>query len=315
MADKSISQLVQANSTEGTDLLEVAQVNSGSASGYVTRSESIDQISEYVGTRASFSDLETDDKNLVDAVNEVSANCVHWDDNSISGAKNFFLYPFFGHPKQGEVYNQRGIDFSDNGDGGIKANGVNDNTGNSYCQIHSRTSEKTEWLRLPKGKYFFTGGISEDYYMSFSWSTIADPTNRTNIGQDYGDGFEFEITEYMAQNYIFHAFAFVVKGKTADNVVFYPMIRLLDDNDANFKRYAQNNQFLTENKVEHRELATVETTGNASRAYTIGEYMTWRGELHKVTAAISAGGAITLNTNVTKTTIGDELKALFAALT
>ena len=71
---------------------------------------------------------------------------------------------------------------------------------------------------------------------------------------------------------------------------------------------------LTKQKTDKDTIATTEETGTASRAYTTGEYMFWRGGFYKVTAPISINGAITPGTNVTQTTIGAELKALFDAL-
>ena len=144
MVLKKISDLTSASAMTNTDLLEIAEADSGSASGYVSKKVTGQKLKEFA-----------------------SGDSVQWSDNMASGVKNYFLYPFFLHPKQGEVYNQRGVDFTDNGDGGIKANGVNDNTGNSYCQIHSIGSDATRWFYLPKGKYFFSGGISDDYYMFF----------------------------------------------------------------------------------------------------------------------------------------------------
>ena len=55
------------------------------------------------------------------------------------------------------------------------------------------------------------------------------------------------------------------------------------------------------------DFATVETTGAASRAYKVGEYLTYNGHLYRVTTAISSGGAITPGTNVVQTTVGAEI--------
>lgn len=54
-------------------------------------------------------------------------------------------------------------------------------------------------------------------------------------------------------------------------------------------------------------MATVEDSSTASKAYSVGEFLIFDGKLCKVTTAISQGGTITLNTNVVKTTITDEL--------
>lgn len=52
-----------------------------------------------------------------------------------------------------------------------------------------------------------------------------------------------------------------------------------------------------------QQLATVEQTGTASRAYAAGEYLCYNGLLYRVTVAIAAGGAITPGTNCESTTV------------
>ena len=54
--------------------------------------------------------------------------------------------------------------------------------------------------------------------------------------------------------------------------------------------------------------AHYESTTTASKAYAIGEYLTYNGYLYRVTAAISSGGTITIGTNVVQTNVGDEVK-------
>lgn len=54
--------------------------------------------------------------------------------------------------------------------------------------------------------------------------------------------------------------------------------------------------------------AHYESTTTASKAYAIGEYLTYNGYLYRVTTAISSDGTITPGTNVTQTNVGDEIK-------
>lgn len=173
------------------------------------------------------------------------------DEYVASGVKNYFKYPFYPHPIGVEQYTQRGVLFTDNGDGGLKADGVNNNEGNSYCQlIPDSVLYPSQFLKLPKGKYHFSGGISADYYLNLSWGLETSPTSRTVIGTDHGDGFDFEVTEEQSKNNIYVSFAFVKQGKTADNVVFYPSITRLEDRDSGYVNYAMTNLQLTNNKVD-----------------------------------------------------------------
>jgi len=243
-------------------------------------------------------------------------NKLSWEENKASGVKNYFNYPYY-HPKHGEVYTQRGVNYTDNGDGGILANGTCDNTGNSYCQILKTTTNdnRDKFCRLPQGKYHFSGGISNDYYMNLSRGLISNPSaDRTTIGTDYGDGFDFEVTEQQAKECYFCSFCFVEKNKTANNVVFYPMITRYEDSSQGYAEYAMTNKYLTQLKADMDDIAPTETSGNARQAYAVGDYMFWRGGFYRVTAAIASGGAITQNTNVVLTTLGAELKAIRNAL-
>lgn len=315
MATKSISQLDTAESLALGDLFEIAIPDGNSATGYSSRKTSLTNIAEFTQSTAANNSLETTAKTIVGAINEEDSKKFSWEENKASGVKNYFVYPFYTHPRHGEEYTVRDITFTDNGDGGIRANGTNNGTGISYCQaLATDTNGQNNFCTLPPGKYLLTGGISEDFYMSLSYALKTSPTNRTIIGYDYGGGLEFEVTESDSLNRIYIAFTDVASGKTANNIIFYPMIKRLDDTSIGFKSYAMTNQLLTQLKVEKASIAPTETTGTASRAYAVGEYMFWRSGFYKVTAPISANGAITDGTNVTLTTIGAELKALFDAL-
>lgn len=54
--------------------------------------------------------------------------------------------------------------------------------------------------------------------------------------------------------------------------------------------------------------AHYESTATASRAYAVGEHLTYNGYLYRVTAEIASGGTITVGTNVMQTTVGDEIQ-------
>lgn len=59
-------------------------------------------------------------------------------------------------------------------------------------------------------------------------------------------------------------------------------------------------------------IAPLETTYTASRSYAIGSYLFVGTKFYKVTAAIAKGGTITPDTNVTQTTVAEQLMALAA---
>lgn len=57
-------------------------------------------------------------------------------------------------------------------------------------------------------------------------------------------------------------------------------------------------------------VAPVETSNKASQNYEVGDYLMFQGHLYKVTAAIAKGTTLTVNTNITATTVMDEIKAI-----
>ena len=54
-------------------------------------------------------------------------------------------------------------------------------------------------------------------------------------------------------------------------------------------------------------LATVESSTTASKAYAVGDYLVLGGVLYKVTSAISSGSTITVGTNVVAAAIADDV--------
>lgn len=55
-------------------------------------------------------------------------------------------------------------------------------------------------------------------------------------------------------------------------------------------------------------LATIEATSTASKAYVVGEYLVYNGQLYIVTAAIALGDTLAVGTNIESTSISDELE-------
>ena len=53
--------------------------------------------------------------------------------------------------------------------------------------------------------------------------------------------------------------------------------------------------------------ATYQSSSTASKAYKVGEYLTYNGYLYRVTTAIASGGTISPGTNCVQTTVGDEV--------
>ena len=57
-------------------------------------------------------------------------------------------------------------------------------------------------------------------------------------------------------------------------------------------------------------MATIESSTTASKAYAVGDYMVRNGQLYKVTAAIASGGTITVGTNVAAAAAADDIAGI-----
>lgn len=300
MATKSISQLDSASAMALGDLLEIAEPNSQSVSGYTSKKISIgSQLAPYIQGTVQNASLNTTDKTLVGAINEVDSEGVKWSENNILGAKNLIYYPFDGNFTNGGSYVHRGVTFSDYGNGAVFADGDNNGNGTSAANI-------VRYIKLQSGTYVLTGGISSSCLLRIA---VDSSGGTSTLGDDTGSGFEFTVTEQDATNNMYRVVVVVARYESVDNVVLYPMLRLKSDNISTWKPYAATNRDLSMQKAERSQIAPSEWTTKASQAYSIGDYILWYGGLYKVTAAITAGGDIAEGTNVTATTIGAELKA------
>lgn len=313
MATKSISQLDTAESLALGDLFEIAIPDGNSATGYSSRKTSLTNIADFTQSTAANNSLETTAKTIVGAINEVDAKSVKWEQENLLGCKN--LVPYDTEDKSGKV--SSGATFEVLEDGKIKVNRTT-TSGTALFYLSGRTKDGK--LFLPNGRYFLSGcpeggstSSTTGYQMSIS-STISG--SNYAYGYDGGDGFEFEVNgDDFSNDGAWCRISIILRsGVSATNMIFEPLLTLASIKDRSYVPPQNTNEYLTRKKVGSSNLATDETTDNASRAYTVGEYMLLRGILYKVTATISANGAITPGTNVTQTTIGAELKALFDAL-
>lgn len=61
-------------------------------------------------------------------------------------------------------------------------------------------------------------------------------------------------------------------------------------------------------------VAVIETSP-ATAIHAVGDYIVWNGQLYEVTTAIAVGETLTVGTNISATTVGEELTALNNGLT
>ena len=69
------------------------------------------------------------------------------------------------------------------------------------------------------------------------------------------------------------------------------------------------------NETIHQNLAPIELTSTATKAYAVGEFLVYDNLLYRVTSAIALGGTITPGTNCVTDKVGNEIKTIKDALT
>lgn len=159
------------------------------------------------------------------------ANAVHWADNNILGAKNQ-LY----HNLTSGTLNSMVVTVDS--DGGIKLTGA---PTQDTAVRYDLTNEEINNL-LGK-KWIFTTGIP--YNNQTANITINIKINGVTNYIKNGDILDLTNPNNTYTNLIFSWW--VPNGITPDNNTCYPMIRLYNDTDNNYERFAMTNQKLTEN--------------------------------------------------------------------
>ena len=170
---------------------------------------------------------------------------VDWVSNGILGAKNLNAYPY-----SETSHTERGVNWTDNGDGSFTANRTATNTNNSNFQCHTRTKGEKENLVLKNGTYIFSGcpsgGNSTTYAMVISRSNPNSGAYQ-QLGMDTGDGITLTLDgDYYSNDEVVIGITCIIGGSyNAQNLTFKPMIRLAEDTDNTWQPYAMTNKELT----------------------------------------------------------------------
>lgn len=162
-------------------------------------------------------------------------NAVHWADNAILGAKNLLKNTAYSRTINNVVWTV-------NADGSITANGKATG-GNSALYIHG--VDGTFINDLPSRELIFSGcpsgGSINSYWMDFRYRIGSSTTNQ--FLNDTGSGATISWDDTKKYDIVR---CFIKDGYTADNVTFYPMIRLASDTDSTYESYTMTNKELTE---------------------------------------------------------------------
>lgn len=264
------------------------------------------------GKRSRIYSNTTDNRNMIipnksgtfALTDDLPTNPVLWSENNLLGAKNLLPTPYYATPTT-----LNGVTFNYNSDGSISLSGRATARYNIWLRYRGVGNDPFGEFWLPNGTYKLTGGVSENvnlavtFYKGTTWITQANDT---------GSGATFTVDSSSTVYNNIGCVLQIQNGTNVDGITIYPMIRLDTIADNTYTPPSQTNRQLTTLKADYRQIANVELTENASRAYAKNELMIWRGALYRVTTAISSGGAI--SGKVTATTLSAEIKAIRDAL-
>lgn len=293
MATKSISQLDSATSVSASDLYEVAVPDVQSASGYASKKESGAQIANFFHEGIQNNNLNTTDKTVVGAINEVDSiawnACVVGTSVTITTGNTWHKFATITTPYD-DFYAFTGTFVVNNTvyDGNVCI---------LHCYVRVATGGRVDAADLELiGNYGFDKNDFRIY-------AVTDEINETVT---------FELWVSVSRRYKYCRILMIDEG-TRTSIDYVKVWTLRNSTSASAPPTESSTcvryDCLPLETLKCSEVAPVENGANASQAYAIGDYMVWKGGFYKVTSAISSGGAITAGTNVTKTTIGAELKA------
>lgn len=187
----------------------------------------INGIKEKIPSGASSSNKMATANDITGVQNAVKANTQLIKDTVGFSGKNLLKYPY-----KGGSSTNRGITFTDNGDGTLTLNGTQSDSSNNAIYQFFGFWDITTPLILPPGKYIFTTGVNDNNIMlSVSYSNTF--LGQTNAG----------VLEVNAPNGITYITCEVAKGATLNNVKVYPMVRDVNILDDTYEPYADTTAF------------------------------------------------------------------------
>lgn len=243
MATKSISQLDTASSVSASDLYEVAVPDVQSVSGYASKKESGAQIATFFHEGIQNNNLNTTNKTLVGAINEVDEDSVKWSEQNLLGAKNLLPYPY-----DTTVSNPRGATFEVLENGGIHISGTVGTTNDGYVYLVSTSFESAMELNGLIKFGFHGTGTNIDKITFNGAKRVTSSGTRTSIGSSEEGAGHF--VEYNAnESDTRYDFEFKLTRNTTYDVTVYPIVMCASIADESYAPPSETNRELTLKKV------------------------------------------------------------------
>ena len=179
------------------------------------------QATVIAGIYATVEDLNDSVSSINSRINTMESSIIELNDNFNNYiAENLIPYPYF----QTSCTNEN-INYTDNGDGTINANGTATGSFSGFtCRLYNEGHLGYQ-LVLPKGTYTLTGcpsGNSDGTYFLQVGRTNPNTGSWQTIATDTGEGATFTIDEEMQVSVTI----VVMGGTTVNNLVFKPMLEV-----------------------------------------------------------------------------------------
>lgn len=164
---------------------------------------------------------------------------------NVMGAKNLLVYPYTDTTKTVNT-----VTFTDMGDGSIKVNTSSAATADAYFTLKD--------YKLPAGSYILSKG-SDNVYIGLIAQAYNSSTWVRNMTQLYSQENAVLTIDYADYDRV-RISVVVPNGRTADNLIIYPMARLTEFTDPTYEPYAMTNKQLTDAVGFYIELAASSAT-------------------------------------------------------
>ena len=175
-------------------------------------------------------------------------------DNGVLGAKNLL-------PNNATSKTVNGVTFTVNDDGSVTANGTA--TANTFFVIYPNTATNKYKDKIingcPAG-----GNANTSYCISVRVGLQSDDTYVRSV-DDIGNG--AKVPRVNTSTEWLRIYIRIASGYTANNLKFYPMLRLASDPDDTYVPYAMTNRELTEEKLSISELKTIASSATDFAAF------------------------------------------------
>ena len=202
-------------------------------------------------------------------------HCFKYEDNRITGAKNFIPFPYQVEFNSWEDYTVKGIAFREPSGqkGKIVANGT------ATGDISITLGHIYDGILVPGNSFILSGcpegGSDSSYYLEFTQNNVS--------WKDTGSTINIDIVNYTAVGTLSFVTLIIKTGTTLTNAIFAPMLCLATDMDNTFVTGVKTNRELCDNIDLHNSQLAKLSNSDTSKINKVwaggsGGYPSWRNE-------------------------------------